>query len=404
MKTLKKKRLKKERKKTIQFVRNITGILIIIIGLAGILAGDMLSGISFILLGISINPYFWTILENFGLKINRIGKMLINLFLVVLLVITFPTTTSSDHSSDPNNYSSLISTDDKKDIIGDNTDQENEAVQQNGSQDNKSEQNNNENSDHLFEGYTLLEIDACDFDGDRMANVVVDIGYGDRDYWAFTNDYGQLVKVIADEIIIQDDYNEAVTNNGRYCSDEAKVPGVESDSLDEGHIIADSLGGVSNAYNITPQNSTLNRHGDQAYMEKVIRDAGGATNFEAIITYPNNATMIPSHYKYTYTIKGNTIVDEFDNINPEETVPDDNSSSSENKTPSNNSSGSTNNGATSSDSSNATLPITEKVWISETGSKYHSKPNCGTMNPDKATELTIEEAEARGYEPCKKCY
>jgi len=79
-----------------------------------------------------------------------------------------------------------------------------------------------------------------------------------------------------------------------------------------------SLGGVSNAYNITPQNSTLNRHGDQAYMEDVIRKAGGATSFEAIITYPNTETQIPSSYQYTYTITGNEIVDIFDNVNPDE--------------------------------------------------------------------------------------
>ena len=154
--------------------------------------------------------------------------------------------------------------------------------------------------------------------GYRESNVVVDIGFGDREYWAFTNEYGQLVRVIADEIIIQDDNNESVISSGRYYSDEAKVPGVESDVLDEGHVIADSLGGVSNAYNITPQDSTLNRHGDQAYMENVIRKAGGATNFEAIITYPNTETQIPSSYQYTYTIKGNVIVDKFDNVNPDE--------------------------------------------------------------------------------------
>lgn len=62
-----------------------------------------------------------------------------------------------------------------------------------------------------------------------------------------------------------------------------------------GHVIADSLGGVSNAYNITPQDSTLNRDGDQAYMEKVIRDAGGRSNFTAVITYPSTTTQIPSH-------------------------------------------------------------------------------------------------------------
>ncbi|MBM7620022.1 hypothetical protein JOC95_001874 [Bacillus tianshenii] len=175
-----------------------------------------------------------------------------------------------------------------------------------------------EPNDELFAGYTLIEVDGGDLSGYREANVVVDIGYGDRVYWAFTNEFGQLVRVIADEIIVQDDLNEPVLSSGRYYSDEAKVPGVESDVLDEGHIIADSLGGVSNAYNITPQDSALNRHGDQAYMEEVIRKAGGATNFEAIITYPDTETQIPSSYQYTYTLMGNRIIDRFDNVNPDE--------------------------------------------------------------------------------------
>ena len=175
-----------------------------------------------------------------------------------------------------------------------------------------------QSNDDLFSGYNPIEVDGGDLSGYREPNVVVDIGYGDREYWAFTNEYGQLVRVIADEIILQDDRNEPVLSSGRYYADEAKVPGVESDVLDEGHIIADSLGGVSNAYNITPQDSTLNRHGDQAYMEEVIRSAGGATNFEAIITYPNTKTQIPSSYQYTYTLMGDEIVDTFDNVNPDE--------------------------------------------------------------------------------------
>ena len=175
-----------------------------------------------------------------------------------------------------------------------------------------------EQNKDLFSGYKLIEVDGGDLSGHREPNVVVDIGYGDREYWAFTNENGQLVRVIADEITLQDDQNEPVTSSGRYYSDEAKVPGVESEVLDEGHAIADSLGGVSNAYNITPQNSTLNRHGDQAYMENAIRSAGGATNFEAVITYPNTETQIPSHYQYTYTLRGNKIVDSFDNGNPDE--------------------------------------------------------------------------------------
>lgn len=169
----------------------------------------------------------------------------------------------------------------------------------------------------VFDGYTLLVIDGGDTSGKRQPNVIVDIGYGDREYWAFTNEHGQLVRVIAAEIILQDD-NEPLMESGRYYSDEAKVPGVEHDQLDEGHVIADSLGGVSNAYNITPQDSTLNRHGDQAYMESVIRSAGGASDFEAIITYPDTATHIPSSYQYTYTLMGEVVVDVFENVNPDE--------------------------------------------------------------------------------------
>jgi hypothetical protein len=180
------------------------------------------------------------------------------------------------------------------------------------------EETSTQPNNEQFSGYKLIEVDGGDLSGYREPNVVVDIGYGEREYWAFTNEYGQLVRVIADEVILQDDRNEPVTSSGRYYSDEAKVPGVERLDLDEGHIIADSLGGVSNAYNITPQESTLNRHGDQAYMEDAIRKAGGATNFEAIITYPNTETQIPSHYQYTYTLRGNKIVDSFDNVNPDE--------------------------------------------------------------------------------------
>lgn len=75
---------------------------------------------------------------------------------------------------------------------------------------------------------------------------------------------------------------------------------------------------MSNAHNITPQNSTLNRHGNQAYMEKVIRDAGGCTNFIVTITYQDNSTQIPLSYRYEYVLKGNSIIDEFDNADPEQ--------------------------------------------------------------------------------------
>lgn len=235
-----------------------------------------------------------------------------------------------------------------------------------------SENTATQTKDELFKGYKLIEVDGGDLSGHREPNVVVDIGFGDRHYYAFTNEAGQLVRVIADEIVLQDDRTEPVTSAGRYYADEAKVPGVERADLDEGHIIADSLGGVSNAYNITPQNSTLNRHGDQAYMEDAIRKAGGATNFEAIITYPNKETQIPSHYKYTYTLKGNKIVDEFANGNPDEI--------------------------------NKSLGLTESKSTKSTNSTSSNKSNASSGTEDISSvdtdgngQVTIKEAKAAGY-------
>ena len=46
----------------------------------------------------------------------------------------------------------------------------------------------------------------------------------------------------------------------------------------------------------------------------------------------------------------------------------------------------------------------DQVWVSATGSKYHSRNNCGNMNPDAATQMSRSEAEAKGLTPCKKCY
>ncbi|WP_346898760.1 DNA/RNA non-specific endonuclease [Clostridium sp. UBA7503] len=245
-------------------------------------------------------------------------------------------------------------------------------------------------TEDIFSGYKLIVVDGGNLSGHREPNVVVDIGFGDREYYAFTNEYGQLVKVIAKEIILQDDSTEPVTSSGRYYQDEAKVPGVESRNLDEGHVIADSLGGVSNAYNITPQNSILNRHGDQAYMEKVIRDAGGCTEFVAMITYPDTTTQIPSHYSYTYTINGNVINDEFDNVNPDEY-----NASLETNTSTNNSNTTINNSGSTSSAG--------KVYWTPNGNSYHTTKSCSTLSRSKTIlEGTIQESGKN--DPCDRCH
>ncbi len=44
------------------------------------------------------------------------------------------------------------------------------------------------------------------------------------------------------------------------------------------------------------------------------------------------------------------------------------------------------------------------VWLSETGTKYHSYSSCGNMNPAKARQVSESSAKAQGYEPCKNCW
>lgn len=44
------------------------------------------------------------------------------------------------------------------------------------------------------------------------------------------------------------------------------------------------------------------------------------------------------------------------------------------------------------------------VWITASGSKYHNKPDCGNSNPSTSQQISLSEAQSRGYTACKKCY
>ena len=50
------------------------------------------------------------------------------------------------------------------------------------------------------------------------------------------------------------------------------------------------------------------------------------------------------------------------------------------------------------------VSIDTLVWLSETGEKYHRINNCGQMNPEKARQVTLEEAVRGGFGQCKNCY
>lgn len=335
---------------------------------------------------------------------KKINIKFVNYYLSLLVVVSvFLTGCSNTTTNISDSDKEKVPTQSTEEIIANKeTSQEegssNESINEDNTDTSTTTESSTTDTEDIFKGYKLIEVDGGDLSGHREPNVVVDIGFGDREYWAFTNEYGQLVKVIAKEIILQDDKTEPVTSKGRYYSDEAKVPGVESKYLDEGHVIADSLGGVSNAYNITPQNSTLNRHGDQAYMEKSIREAGGCTDFVAIITYPDTKTQIPSHYSYTYTIKGKVVNDEFDNVNPDEYNANAGITS---KPSSSNTNSSIDTGSKNENQSGSNSSST--VYWTPNGKSYHTTKNCSTLSRSKTIlEGTIETSGK--YDPCDKCH
>lgn len=58
----------------------------------------------------------------------------------------------------------------------------------------------------------------------------------------------------------------------------------------------------------------------------------------------------------------------------------------------------------SSSAERSNTPVSGMVWLTRTGEKYHSKPDCGRSNPNNSYQVTLSEAQSRGYTACKKCY
>jgi hypothetical protein len=128
-------------------------------------------------------------------KINGLLLLLTTIFIVGCANVEGATTT--DKEADPK-----IEATEKSDIKGEKVEAAPEVVDEPETEEAVAEEASTETSDKGFPGFGLLEVDGGDLSGYRQLNAVVDIGFGDREYWAFTNEYGQLVRVIADEIKI----------------------------------------------------------------------------------------------------------------------------------------------------------------------------------------------------------
>ena len=75
-----------------------------------------------------------------------------------------------------------------------------------------------------------------------------------------------------------------------------------------------------------------------------------------------------------------------------------------------NNSGTTNSNKTTSKSTETTKPNnppandeqTEMVWVTSSGTKYHSQASCSNMKSP--SQITLTDAETQGYTACSKCH
>lgn len=49
------------------------------------------------------------------------------------------------------------------------------------------------------------------------------------------------------------------------------------------------------------------------------------------------------------------------------------------------------------------LTLDGEVYTTKSGSRFHIKNDCGSMNPDNANKITVKDALDKGLSPCKIC-
>lgn len=147
---------------------------------------------------------------------------------------------------------------------------------------------------------TFSKVTLCSYNVGRNPNVKVDIGAGDRSYYAYTNEYSQLAFITADQIIVQNESTDGVTDSGKYCDQPAEISGDGTPKL----VIADSLGGASNAYNVI---SSINAYSQLEQIENEILAYGQATDFRVAISYQNTETNTPSTLEFSYKLGEDTV-------------------------------------------------------------------------------------------------
>lgn len=114
-------------------------------------------------------------------------KKKLNYLILLITIISMVGCTNVEDASDTDRET------DPQEVTTVNTNSEKEET---NTTDVDVEETPSQQNNELFSGYKLIEVDGGDLSGYREPNVVVDIGYGEREYWAFTNVKFRLVRLI----------------------------------------------------------------------------------------------------------------------------------------------------------------------------------------------------------------
>lgn len=159
------------------------------------------------------------------------------------------------------------------------------------------------------------ELDACDITTVTKAEARVNISIdGIYDYWSYTDEYGRIIKVTADELHLK---SETGRDSGQYC--DSRFPSNSSNDAkdskdfitggtdDRGHLIGDQFNGVSNAYNILAQDRTTNQSiylEIETYMADILKVGGSITDFEINVAYEDIDINRPISYEISMRVNG----------------------------------------------------------------------------------------------------
>lgn len=122
-------------------------------------------------------------------------KYYLNLFIAI--VVIFSTGCANTDSNVSNNgYEKTLTQNTEELTMDKEIDKNEDSSNENINEDNIKTSNTTtiesttSNTEEIFDGYKLIDVDGGNLSGHREPNVVVDVGFGDREYWAFTNEYG----------------------------------------------------------------------------------------------------------------------------------------------------------------------------------------------------------------------